>query len=52
MLYIVSKTFYRANFGNKAITASVYGLAVKFQRPELKIFAVYKLHKFLLLSFL
>ena len=27
MLYIVSKTFYRANFKDKAMTASVYGKA-------------------------
>ena len=51
MLYIVSKTFYRANFKNEAMTASVYGhdFAVKFQRPSLEKFCyVYKLHRFVL----
>ena len=51
MLYIVSKTFYRANFKSKAMTASVYGhnTAVIFQRPELESFCyVYKLHRFAL----
>ena len=43
MLYIVSKILYRANFENKAMAAIVYGhnFAVKFQRPELKIFAMF-----------
>ena len=49
MLHIVSKTFYRANFQNKAMTASALGhnSAVKFQRPELEsICYVYELHRF------
>ena len=52
MLYIVSKTFYRANFKDKATTATVYGhhFAVKFQRPALENFCyVYKLPRFALL---
>ena len=51
MLYIVSKTFYRANFRNKAMTASVYAhnFAVKFHRSELENCCyVYKLHRFVL----
>ena len=51
MLYIVSKTFYRANFRNKAMTAGVYGynFAVKFHRSELENFChVYELHRFVL----
>ena len=50
MLYIVSEIFYLANFKNKAMTASVCGrnFAVKFQRPELENFVVYKLHIFVL----
>ena len=52
MLYIVPKTFYRANFKNRAMTASVDGhnFAVKFHRSELENFCyVYKLHRFVLL---
>ena len=43
MPYIVCKTFYRANFKVKAMTASVYGhnFAVKFQSPELENVAMF-----------
>ena len=51
MLYPVSKTFYRASFEYKAMTASVYGhnFAAEFQKPELEnVCYVYKLHRFVL----
>ena len=51
MLYIVSKTFYRANSKNEAMTASVYGhnFAAEFQKPELEnVCYVYRLHRFVL----
>ena len=51
MLYIVSKTFYGANFKNKATTVSAYGhnSALKFHRSELENFCyVYKLFRFVL----
>ena len=51
MLSVVPMTFYRANFRNKAMTASVYGhnFAIKFHRSELENFChVYKLHRFVL----
>ena len=51
MLYIVPKKFYRDNFKNRAMTASVYGhnFAAKFHRSELEhVCYVYKLHNFVL----
>ena len=54
MLYIVSKTFYRANFKNTAMTASVRGhnFAAKFHRSELENFCyVYELHRFVFFCF-
>ena len=46
---IAPKTFYRANFKNKAMTASVYGhnFAVNF-RELVNFCYVYKLHRFVL----
>ena len=43
MLYIVSKTFYQANFKSKAMTTSVCGhnFAVKLQSPELENVAMF-----------
>ena len=43
MLYIVPKKFYRANFRDKATTASVHGqnFAVKFHRSDLENFFMF-----------
>ena len=43
MLYIVSKTMYRANVKNKAMTANVYGhnFAVNFRDQNWKVFAMF-----------
>ena len=52
MLYIVAKTFYRVNFKNKAMPASVYGhnFPVKFHISELEnVCFVSKLPRFVLL---